>query len=60
MSSQASEMWVPRCPKCGTNPVLAPANGFTKFLIDKVEVYCPHCSWRELLATAIRQVYVRT
>lgn len=59
MSTQANEMWVPRCPACGGNLVLAPANGFTKFLMDKVEVYCTHCSWRQVLANVIEKIYVR-
>ena len=60
MATQANEMWAPRCPRCGhSGPILAPANGFTKWLIGKVEVYCPNCQWRAVLADVIKQVYVR-
>jgi hypothetical protein len=40
--------------------MLAPANGFTKHIVDKVEVYCAECRWRAVLADVITQVYVRS
>jgi hypothetical protein len=59
--NQSKETWLPRCPTCSeSNLVLAPANGFTKHIIDLIEVYCTHCSWRDKLADVIKQVYVRS
>jgi hypothetical protein len=61
MASQATETWLPRCPKCGRGtPVLAPANGFTRTLIEKTEIYCAECQWRGSLADHLAQVYVRS
>jgi hypothetical protein len=59
--SQAGEVWYPRCPRCSASHlVLAQANGFTKHLIDKAEVYCTECQWRGVLAAEIKRVYVRS
>lgn len=61
MASQASETWIPRCPKCGNGTlVLAPANGFTKFLVAKTEVYCTNCQYRDVLADHIKEIYIRS
>jgi hypothetical protein len=60
MTNQASEMWTPRCPQCGNGSlVLAPANGFTKWLISKVEVYCTNCQYRANLAENLTKIFVR-
>lgn len=55
------EFWIPRCPRCAdSNLVLAPANQFTKGIVDKTEIYCTHCQWRGVLAEEIERIYVRT
>jgi ribosomal protein S27AE len=59
--TQASEMWIPRCPHCGSGTLLlAPANGFTKFLTTKTEVYCSNCQYRAVLADDIKRIYIRS
>jgi hypothetical protein len=60
MASQATETWIPRCPKCGSGSIiLAPANGFTKHIVEATEVYCSQCQYRARLADDIRRVYIR-
>jgi len=61
MSSQANELWIPRCPRCGNgHPMLAPANGFTKFIVEAVEIYCQECQYRAVLSEVIKQIYIRS
>jgi len=60
VASRASEMWLPRCPQCGSsNVILAPANGFTKFIVDQVEVGCNNCPYRARLKDEIKRIYIR-
>ena len=60
MKDSHAEVWIPRCPRCGEgNIILASANGFTKHLPLKTEVYCPHCTWRGVLADHIKEIYIR-
>ena len=59
--TQASEFWIPRCPICGDGGLLlAPANGFTKYIVTKTEVYCTHCQYRAVLADDIKKIYIRS
>ena len=61
MATQASEVWLPRCFRCGESKlILAPANGFTKYIVGKVEIYCFNCGWRGKLEDEIKKVYVRS
>jgi hypothetical protein len=61
VSTQGSETWVPRCPKgCGGGTIiLAPSNGFMKWIVGKVEVYCTNCQWRGKLEDDIKKIYIR-
>jgi hypothetical protein len=58
--NQANETWIPRCPNCSEgNLVLAPANGFTRNILDKVEIYCTNCRYRGKLSDDLAKVYIR-
>jgi uncharacterized protein with PIN domain len=50
-------IWLPRCPQCGGSLILAPANQFTKHIVEKTEVYCQQCQWQGGLAANIKQIY---
>jgi len=57
--TQAAENWVPRCPKCGgPPPILAPANGFTIGIAEKLEFACANCDWRGDVKD-LKRIYVR-
>jgi hypothetical protein len=61
MATQANEVWLPRCFECGESKlILAPANGFTKFIVDKLEIYCFGCGWRGMLTDNIKKIFVRS
>jgi DNA-directed RNA polymerase subunit RPC12/RpoP len=61
MALQATETYIPRCPHCGNGTiVLAPANGFTKWILAQQEIYCTNCQYRARLADDIKKIYIRS